>query len=169
MAGGLRSGRLRNCRTPRAASGATVTAVTLAAAACGQAYPPMPATVSPPTPAAVTPLYFISSRRVSPRLFICHLHVTLIQAPSPGLEEMQGSRQVPAEKSQSKLSASTAICRPVSYMCRVECMRMTGPLERVLGAFLADPAAPRYGYDLMKAARLPSGTLYPLLARLEQQ
>ena len=48
-------------------------------------------------------------------------------------------------------------------------MRLTGPLERVLGAFLADPAAPRYGYDLMKAARLPSGTLYPLLARLEHQ
>jgi len=46
---------------------------------------------------------------------------------------------------------------------------MTGPLERVLGAFLADTAAPRYGYDLMKAARLPSGTLYPLLARLEKQ
>ena len=46
---------------------------------------------------------------------------------------------------------------------------MTGPLERVLGAFVADPAVPRYGYDLMKAARLPSGTLYPLLARLEHQ
>ena len=46
---------------------------------------------------------------------------------------------------------------------------MTGALERVLGAFLADPAAPRYGYDLMKAARLPSGTLYPLLARLEHE
>jgi PadR family transcriptional regulator, regulatory protein PadR len=46
---------------------------------------------------------------------------------------------------------------------------MTGPLERVLRAFLADPAAPRYGYDLMRAARLPSGTLYPLLARLEHQ
>jgi PadR family transcriptional regulator, regulatory protein PadR len=46
---------------------------------------------------------------------------------------------------------------------------MTGPLERVLGAFLADPSASRYGYDLMKAARLQSGTLYPLLARLEQQ
>ena len=46
---------------------------------------------------------------------------------------------------------------------------MTGPLERVLGAFLADPAEPRYGYDLMKAARLPSGTLYPLLARLERE
>jgi len=46
---------------------------------------------------------------------------------------------------------------------------MTGPLERVLGAFLADPATPRYGYDLMKAARLPSGTLYPLLVRLERE
>ena len=46
---------------------------------------------------------------------------------------------------------------------------MTAPLERVLRAFLDDPAAPRYGYDLMKAAGLQSGTLYPLLARLEQQ
>jgi DNA-binding PadR family transcriptional regulator len=46
---------------------------------------------------------------------------------------------------------------------------MTPPLERVLGAFLADAAAPRYGYDLMKAARLQSGTLYPLLARLERE
>ena len=48
-------------------------------------------------------------------------------------------------------------------------MRMTGPLERVLGAFLAEPAASRYGYDLMKAARLPSGTLYQLLVLLEHQ
>ena len=46
---------------------------------------------------------------------------------------------------------------------------MTVPLQRVLRAFLADPAAPRYGYDLMKAAGLPSGTLYPMLARLEDQ
>jgi PadR family transcriptional regulator, regulatory protein PadR len=45
---------------------------------------------------------------------------------------------------------------------------MTVPLERVLRAFLDDPAARRYGYDLMKAASLQSGTLYPLLARLEQ-
>ena len=46
---------------------------------------------------------------------------------------------------------------------------MTAPLQRVLQAFLADPAAPRYGYDLMKAAGLPSGTLYPMLTRLEDQ
>jgi PadR family transcriptional regulator PadR len=44
---------------------------------------------------------------------------------------------------------------------------MTAPLRRVLQAFLEDPAAPRYGYDLMKAAGLSSGTLYPMLSRLE--
>jgi DNA-binding PadR family transcriptional regulator len=48
-------------------------------------------------------------------------------------------------------------------------VKLTAPLERVLRAFLADPAAPRYGYDLMKAAALPSGTLYPLLSRLESR
>jgi len=48
-------------------------------------------------------------------------------------------------------------------------VKLTGPLERVLRVFLADPAARRYGYDLMKAARLPSGTLYPMLARLHDQ
>ena len=46
---------------------------------------------------------------------------------------------------------------------------MTAALERVLQAFLADPAAPRYGYELMKAGSLQSGTLYPLLARLEDK
>ena len=48
-------------------------------------------------------------------------------------------------------------------------MKLTAPLERVLRAFLADVSAQHYGYDLMKAARLPSGTLYPMLARLEDQ
>jgi PadR family transcriptional regulator len=46
---------------------------------------------------------------------------------------------------------------------------MTGPLKRVLGVFLADPTSRRYGYDLMKAAGLPSGTLYPMLARLQDE
>ena len=48
-------------------------------------------------------------------------------------------------------------------------MKLTKPLERVLRVFLADVSARRYGYDLMKAARLPSGTLYPMLARLQDQ
>lgn len=48
-------------------------------------------------------------------------------------------------------------------------MKLTGALERVLAVFLTDPAEPRYGYDLMRAAKLPSGTLYPMLARLEDE
>jgi PadR family transcriptional regulator, regulatory protein PadR len=54
-------------------------------------------------------------------------------------------------------------------MCSISFVKLTGPLERVLRVLLADPAAPHYGYDLMKAARLPSGTLYPMLARLQQE
>jgi PadR family transcriptional regulator, regulatory protein PadR len=57
----------------------------------------------------------------------------------------------------------------VAYMCRIGFVKLTGPLERVLRVLVADPAAPHYGYDLMKAARLPSGTLYPMLARLQQE
>ena len=48
-------------------------------------------------------------------------------------------------------------------------MKLTGPLVRVLRVLTADPSAQHYGYDLMKAARLPSGTLYPMLARLQQE
>jgi PadR family transcriptional regulator PadR len=47
-------------------------------------------------------------------------------------------------------------------------VKLTGPLERVLRVLSADPSAQHYGYDLMKAAKLPSGTLYPMLARLQQ-
>jgi PadR family transcriptional regulator, regulatory protein PadR len=47
-------------------------------------------------------------------------------------------------------------------------VKLTGPLERVLRVMVTDPSTPHYGYDLMKAAKLPSGTLYPMLARLQQ-
>jgi PadR family transcriptional regulator PadR len=48
-------------------------------------------------------------------------------------------------------------------------MKVTAALERVLRVFVSDPAERRYGYDLMKAAKLPSGTLYPMLARLQRE
>ena len=54
-------------------------------------------------------------------------------------------------------------------MCRLDAVKLTGPLQRVLQVFLADPSAGHYGYNLMKAAKLPSGTLYPMLARLQAQ
>jgi DNA-binding PadR family transcriptional regulator len=44
--------------------------------------------------------------------------------------------------------------------------RLTRTTARTLVAFLEAPRSWRYGYDLMKAADLSSGTLYPLLARL---
>jgi PadR family transcriptional regulator len=39
---------------------------------------------------------------------------------------------------------------------------------RQLRVFVEDPATPCYGLELMKATGLPSGSLYPALARLER-
>ncbi|GIH11065.1 hypothetical protein Rhe02_91320 [Rhizocola hellebori] len=47
-------------------------------------------------------------------------------------------------------------------------MRITVPVAKVLSAFLADVAEDRYGLDLMKTTGLPSGTLYPILQRLQE-
>lgn len=38
----------------------------------------------------------------------------------------------------------------------------------VLAAFLEDAGADLYGLEVCRMARLPSGSLYPILARLEQ-
>jgi PadR family transcriptional regulator PadR len=38
----------------------------------------------------------------------------------------------------------------------------------VLAVLLADPAQPWYGFELCRAAALKSGTVYPMLARLER-
>ena len=46
--------------------------------------------------------------------------------------------------------------------------RLTRTTARTLLAFLETPRSWRYGYDLMKAADVSSGTLYPLLARLAE-
>jgi len=47
-------------------------------------------------------------------------------------------------------------------------VELTLKAARVLRAFLEDPARPRYGLELMKATGMVSGTLYPILARLER-
>ncbi|MBQ1045051.1 PadR family transcriptional regulator [Micromonospora sp. C72] len=46
-------------------------------------------------------------------------------------------------------------------------MRLTIPVVKVHSALLAEPEAPRYGLDLMRLTGLPSGTLYPVLHRLQ--
>lgn len=46
--------------------------------------------------------------------------------------------------------------------------RMTLPTQLVLRALLDDPRAERYGLEIGEAAGLPSGTIHPILARLER-
>jgi len=45
--------------------------------------------------------------------------------------------------------------------------RMTGTTIAVLGAFLTDPPTDHYGLELGALLGLPSGTIHPILARLE--
>jgi PadR family transcriptional regulator, regulatory protein PadR len=44
---------------------------------------------------------------------------------------------------------------------------MTIPTQLVLRALLADPSKELYGVEIGQAAGLPSGTVHPILARLE--
>ncbi len=44
---------------------------------------------------------------------------------------------------------------------------MTIPTQRVLRALLAEPSRERYGVEIGAEAGLPSGTIHPILARLE--
>ncbi|WP_341240681.1 helix-turn-helix transcriptional regulator [uncultured Nocardioides sp.] len=45
--------------------------------------------------------------------------------------------------------------------------RMTIPTQLVLRVLLEDPRTERYGYELGEAAGLASGTVHPILSRLE--
>jgi PadR family transcriptional regulator, regulatory protein PadR len=47
-------------------------------------------------------------------------------------------------------------------------MQMTVPTLKVLAVLVADPLGEHYGLELCRAAGLPGGTIYPILARLEQ-
>ena len=47
-------------------------------------------------------------------------------------------------------------------------VRITTTVARVVRRFLDDPSEPQYGFDLMRATGLASGTLYVILARLER-
>lgn len=49
----------------------------------------------------------------------------------------------------------------------VEKLKLTNAVSAVLTCFIADVDAEHYGLELMRDSGLPSGTLYPILARLE--
>ena len=52
-------------------------------------------------------------------------------------------------------------------MAKVQGPRMTLPTQLVLRALLADPGQEMYGLQICTEAGLPSGTIHPILARLE--
>jgi PadR family transcriptional regulator, regulatory protein PadR len=47
-------------------------------------------------------------------------------------------------------------------------LEITPKTAVVLKVFLEDPERPRYGFELMKLTGIASGSLYPMLARLER-
>jgi PadR family transcriptional regulator, regulatory protein PadR len=47
-------------------------------------------------------------------------------------------------------------------------LRMTLATQAVLKVLLDDPTTPRYGFDIAREASLATGSLYPIMARLEQ-
>lgn len=48
-------------------------------------------------------------------------------------------------------------------------MRISGKGLAILNTFMQSPADKLHGYDLMQAAEVSSGTLYPLLMRFEKE
>jgi len=50
----------------------------------------------------------------------------------------------------------------------IQDLELTPKMAAILKVFLEDPQQPRYGFELMRRTNQPSGTLYPILARLEQ-
>jgi PadR family transcriptional regulator, regulatory protein PadR len=47
-------------------------------------------------------------------------------------------------------------------------LRLTIQAQRVLSVFLAHPDEHRYGLELAQSAGLPTGSVYPILTRLER-
>jgi PadR family transcriptional regulator PadR len=47
-------------------------------------------------------------------------------------------------------------------------LKITPKMLDVLGIFLASPGEPRYGLEIAEGLEMASGTLYPLLGRLER-
>jgi PadR family transcriptional regulator PadR len=56
----------------------------------------------------------------------------------------------------------------MTYIGEVRDLEITPKMAGVIKIFLEDPGQPRYGFELMRLTGLASGSLYPMLARLEE-
>ncbi len=75
--------------------------------------------------------------------------------------------------SMAVLSVSILLLRGLPILCRVSSMidnepRITGPVLKILGALLSSGHIELSGAEISRATKLPSGTLYPILFRLER-
>lgn len=66
-------------------------------------------------------------------------------------------------RSRAGVTVSRGLCRLTSMPT------MTVQTQAILAALLHDITQPQYGLEMAKAAGLPSGTIYPILARLERE
>jgi PadR family transcriptional regulator PadR len=53
-------------------------------------------------------------------------------------------------------------------MTSMQDLDITPKMATILKVFLEDPDQPRYGFELMKLTGTASGSLYPMLAKLER-
>jgi PadR family transcriptional regulator, regulatory protein PadR len=53
------------------------------------------------------------------------------------------------------------------YSGVMEQLELTPKMAAIIKIFLEDPQQARYGFELMRRTGQPSGTLYPILAKLE--
>jgi PadR family transcriptional regulator PadR len=67
----------------------------------------------------------------------------------------------------SVLTFNIPLCRAIT-MAQISLPRLSYQALRVLQEFLKDPTQELSGADLIKALKLPSGTIYPLLFRFER-
>src|SRR5260370_33033969 len=55
----------------------------------------------------------------------------------------------------------------MTYTRDMHDLDITPKMATIVKVFLEDPDQPRYGFELMKLTGMASGSLYPMLARLE--
>lgn len=78
------------------------------------------------------------------------------------------SSMMPRTPGGEALSDRLPLCRLMSMGARRR-RRISDATARVLQLFLDDSNNPRYGLQILKTSRIPSGSLYPILIRLEEQ
>jgi PadR family transcriptional regulator PadR len=101
------------------------------------------------------------------------LHSRLEHAIAPPLHRWYARIDTPPAFAAT-CPATTTVLQRVAHLCRVAIMvrksqsvRMSLQTMRVLEAFLDDPTVEKSGADVQKLSAIASGTLYPILLRLE--